>query len=439
NLKALGALLVNIHGQHEHQTLQSSAAQRQMLDARGGLSAPLTRVADAFDRWQALETEQTALQAARDQRDERMAFLTFQLDELNGLDPADGELAALAPEQARLANAERLVTGSDRAVSALADDDNTNALSLVAAAAREVGALSEFDPELKPVLALIDEAEVSISEAADSLRSYLTRIDMDPARLEVVEQRLADYQRLSRKHQVDGDALAGKRDALQQELEALRDADETLDALAAECDAARSALTKEASKLTKARQKAAKTFASEVTAGMQTLGMPGGQFDVALEPHSKVSRHGADQIRFLVSANPGQPLQPIQKVASGGELSRISLAIQVAAGRRDAVKCMIFDEVDSGVGGGVAEMVGRQMRALAESCQVLAVTHLPQVAGQAHAHHKVTKLTDGKTTRTGIQTLSRESRVEEIARMLGGVEITDVSLTHAREMIEAAG
>ena len=439
SLRELGALLVNIHGQHEHQNLQQSDAQRRMLDARGALSKQLTDMAKAYAAWQALEQERATLQTAREQRDERLAFVSFQLDELEALEPDAAELRSLGPEQARLANSERLAGGSHDAIAALADDGPGNALSLVARASRALQSIAAFDESLTPVIKMIDEAEVNISEAAESLRRYMADIEIDPGRQEVVEARLADYERLARKHQMDADALSDKLTELAQERDTLQNADAALDALAANCEAAREHATKVAAKLSRARRKAAKSFAIEVTDGMQTLGMPGGQFEVSVAESNRLTVHGSDNVLFNVSANPGQPLQPVHKVASGGELSRISLAIQVAAGRRDLIASMVFDEVDTGVGGAVAEMVGQQMRQLAEDCQVLAVTHLPQVAGQAHHHHKVAKLTDGKTTRTTIQSLDQAARVEEIARMLGGVSITDASRKHAQEMLRSAG
>lgn len=437
SLKTLGAMLVNIHGQHEHQSLQQSDAQRHMLDARGGLSKLVKNVASSYQQWHALQSELDELQTARDQRDDRIAYLRFQLEELVNLDLQENELQTLEPERLQLANAERLAENSSRAADALADDDNRNAQSLLAQANRDLAAIVEFDKRLVPIVSILDEAQVHVAEAADALRRYQADIDVDPKRQEFVEQRLADIQRLARKHHVEPSALVERTHELQAALKELENADATLEALEQNVLAAELAYKKTADKLSRARKKAAKPFAAEVEGGMQTLGMPGGQFEVECEPSAKMSKHGTDAIRFLVSANPGQPPQAIQKVASGGELSRISLAIQVAAGRRDAVGSMIFDEVDAGVGGAVAEMVGQQMRALAEQCQVLAVTHLPQVAGQAHHHHKVTKVTGKKTTTTGIETLSEDMRVEEIARMLGGKSITAVSRKHAKEMLAA--
>ncbi|MFK8053337.1 MAG: DNA repair protein RecN [Woeseiaceae bacterium] len=438
HLKTIGALLVNIHGQHEHQTLQQTDAQRQMLDARGGLTKPVVAVQKAFDRWQSLTHELDTLKEKRAQRDDRIAYLKFQLEGLQTLDLQAGEVSTLEPERLRLANAEQLATHSSEALDAISDDDQRNAQSLLANAARALSHIAAFDPALGPIVKMIDEAEVNISEAADALRRYHSDIDIDPARQEFVEQRLADIQSLARKHNVEPDALPGKTVSLTEELATLENADAAVDALIAQVEKSRAALDKAAATLSRARLKAAKPFANEVNAGMQQLGMPNGRFEVACEPRESVARHGSDRVQFLVSANPGQPLKPIQKVASGGELSRISLAIQVAAGRKDSVSTMIFDEVDAGVGGAVAEMVGQQMRLLAEQCQVLAVTHLAQVAGQAHHHFKVTKQTDGKATTTGIVALNQKSRVEEIARMLGGQSITDVTRKHAREMLKAA-
>lgn len=438
SLKAIGAMLVTIHGQHEHQTLQRNDQQRALLDHRGGLHKQLAAVAASHARWQQARDALETMRNAAEQRDEKLAFLEFQLSELDALNPTDDEYTLLAPERDRLANAGQLAEDGQSAMTALYDGDAANAQSLLAEAQRRVQAIHAIDPKVADIVALITEAEVSVSEAAESLRRYLDDIEADPARQEYVEQRLADLNSLARKHRIEPDALPDHSNRLREELAALRQADETLDGLSAECEKHLTALNKTAATLTKARRKAAGTFADEVTAGMQTLGMPGGRVEVSVLPNDSdvPQQHGQDRVQLLVSANPGQPPQPVGKVASGGELSRISLAIQVAAGRHDAVGSMIFDEVDAGVGGAVAEIVGQRMRELSQSgCQVLAVTHLAQVAGQANHHHKVIKITDGKSTHTRIDTLSNEDRVEEIARMLTGVDITDASREHAREML----
>ncbi|MEO0576035.1 MAG: DNA repair protein RecN [Pseudomonadota bacterium] len=438
SLKTIGALLVTIHGQHEHQTLQRNDQQRALLDHRGGLHKQLAAVADSHAIWRKAHDAFDAMREASEQRDEKLAFLEFQLAELDALNATADEHGQLVPERDRLANAGQLAEDGQSAITALYDGEPTNAQSHLAEAQRRIQAIHAIDPKVADIVALLSEAEVSVNEAAESLRRYLDDIEADPARQEYVEQRLADLQRLARKHHIEPDALPAHTDRLRQELTALQQADETLDALAADCQKHLAALKSTAAKLTRARRKAAKTFAAEVTKGMQTLGMPGGRVEVDVEPHDQDApqRHGQDRVQLLVSANPGQPPKPVGKVASGGELSRISLAIQVAAGRHDAVGSMIFDEVDAGVGGAVAEIVGQRMRELAQSgCQVLAVTHLAQVAGQANHHHKVVKITDGKSTHTRIDTLNDKDRVEEIARMLTGVDITDASREHAREML----
>ncbi|MEL6949502.1 MAG: DNA repair protein RecN [Pseudomonadota bacterium] len=439
SLRALGALLVAIHGQHEHQTLQQPERQRDMLDARGGLSRQRDSVAAAHATWESAETGLADLLAARAQREERLALLEFQLRELDAVAPEAGELDSLQPEHARLANAGRLAEGSNEALAALYDREPANVQGLLAEAARALQDIVAYDDSLAPAVTLVSEAEVSVAEAAEVLRRYAADIEADPVRLEQVESRIAALDALARKHSVDVAALPEHVSTLRAQRDQLADADQQIDALIAERDAARAALDKAADALTKARRKAAKAFATEVTTGMNGLGMPGGRFSVRVDDAGRdvPAAHGADRIVFEVSANPGQPPQPVSRVASGGELSRISLAIQAAAGRTDRLPCMIFDEVDSGVGGAVAEIVGREMRTLADACQVLAVTHLPQVAGQAHHHLRVSKMTDGKTTRTTIAPLRDDARVEEIARMLGGVDITDTSREHAREMLRA--
>jgi len=295
------------------------------------------------------------------------------------------------------------------------------------------------DPRLAKVVPMVDEATIQIREAARELSRYLETLDIDPARQEEVERRLAAIEELSRKHRVTAGELVGRASQLEGELAELDSADNNLSALKKQQAEALDAYRKLATQLSLARQAAARALSKDITARMQTLGMAGGRFliDVS-QPNGEPSLHGLDSIEFRVTANPGQPLRPLAKVASGGELSRLSLAVQVACSSKDT-RCMVFDEVDSGVGGAVAEIVGRELKALGFSGQTLCVTHLPQVAAQGHHQLRVSKLTDGKTTRTTISELTMDERVEEVARMLGGKEITGKAREHAREMLQMAG
>jgi len=437
-LRALGEMLVEIHGQHEHQTLTRRPVQRQLLDSYGGHQRELGAVAGAFTDWESTRVRLERLREANDNRDDRLDLLRYQVRELEGLGLEPGEAAALAAEHLRLSNVERLATAAGEAFQLVYDDESGSAQQRLARALQVLESITDVDPGLAGAARMIEEAEIQVTEAADDLRRYLSDLEVDPGRQEFVANRLASIRELSRKHGVDPDALEGKLDLLRAELGELEDTGEALDGLEKAVAAAEKAYRSAAKVLSGARRKAAQRLSEEITAAMHQLGMPGGRFlvDLASPDPDRFSVHGADTIEFLVTANPGQPPAPLSKVASGGELSRISLAIQVIATRAAERPCLVFDEVDAGVGGGVAEIVGRRLRELGRGQQVLCVTHLPQVASQSHHHIRVAKLTDGKRTRTTLARLGDDERVEELARMLGGVEITDTSRRHAREMIE---
>jgi DNA repair protein RecN (Recombination protein N) len=440
SLREAGDMLVDIHGQHEHQTLQRRGAQRALLDHRAGLAAQVAEVAARHADWKQADADLNALEALAGEGDSRLEFLRFQVDEIDALGLEPGELDALEVERGRLANAGKLAEGGHNALEALYDGEETNAQALLGEASRDITRLAELDGSLEPVAALIREAEVQVSEAADSLRHYLTDLNADPARRDEVENRLAAIQDVARKHRVEPAALPGLGERLQAEIDDLEQSGARLAELEARRRQCLDALNDRAAALSGARRAAAAEFAAAVTAVMQELGMPGGRFEVSVSANEEdvPGPAGRDRVEFLVSANPGQPAQPVARVASGGELSRISLAIQVASTGSFGVPVMVFDEVDSGVGGGIAEIVGQRLRELGDRCQVLCVTHLSQVASQAHRHHKVAKMTDGKSTRTRINTLDDDGRIEEIARMLGGIDITDTTREHAREMLQSA-
>jgi DNA repair protein RecN (Recombination protein N) len=366
--------------------------------------------------------------------------LSFQLHELDALALADGEVAELNAERQKLQNSGRLAEGVDTAMNNLFENDTGNANSLVADALRSLEALAEFDATLEPVVEMLTGANIQITEAAESLRRYGSSIDMDPGRRDWVEERLDSIQTLARKHRIDSVELHTLSDKLRAEHDELSHAEERGRDLEEQAEEAKIAFLECAKALSGARSKAAKSFAEAVTAAMHGLGMPGGVFEVAMTSLQDDAARpwGIDDIDFLISANPGQAPQPLARIASGGELSRMSLAIQVIASDGSAIPTMVFDEVDSGVGGGVAEMVGRRLQQLGATRQVLCVTHLPQVASLADQHFRINKVTDGKTTRTRIQVLGKEERIDELARMLGGVEITRKTLEHAAEMLAGA-
>ena len=437
SLKELGELLADIHGQHEHQSLLRREVQRELLDAYADHGADLARLGVLYREHKALCESLEQLRGAAQDRVARSELLRFHIQELEALAFEPGELAALEEEHGRLANAGRLLETCQRAVAALYEDE-VSATSLLGHAHAELADLVRFDPQLKALCELLDSALIQTREASDELRDYAERMDLDPARLNWIDQRLAAIQQLARKHRCKPDELPGLLDRSRQEFEQLEHADEHFDALERSIAQYAKDYGALASTVRRRRQKAAAELGEKISSTMRELGMPGGRFMISLEdlPADEFTRHGLDRIEFRVSANPGQPPLPLTKVASGGELSRISLAIQVIATHASPIPTLVFDEVDTGIGGGVAEVVGRQLRTLAERRQVLCVTHLPQVAAQAHQQCQVQKLTGDETTRTRIRRLTDSERVDEIARMLGGIEVTASTRAHAEEMIQ---
>ncbi len=439
-LKTLGELLLDIHGQHFHQSLGRRAVQRQLLDFFGELLDQRSATEAAYAEWQSLQERLDQLRAAEADRASRLDLLQFQLQELDSLELDEHELEALQAEREKLKHSGALADGVAASLQSLSEDDAANANSLLVDASRSLRAVAAFDSELEPIAELLDTATIQIAEARDALQRYGDSIDMDPARRDWVEERLDALQSAARKHRVSVADLPVLATQLRTEFDELTHAEERGQQLEQQVSDARAAYRKLAEQLSGRRKRAAKSFAAAVTEAMGGLGMPGGVFAVNITPlaDDAAKSWGIDDIEFLISANPGQPTMPLSRVASGGELSRMSLAIQVIASDGSAIPTMVFDEVDSGVGGRVAEMVGRRLRELGTNRQVLCVTHLPQVASLADQHFRISKVSDGKTTRTGVAALSREERIEELARMLGGVDITQKTIDHAAEMLAGA-
>jgi len=433
----VGALL-DVHGQHEFQSLVRGAAQRELLDRYGRLESLAEQVEIAHATWLALLNRQLEIETRLRDRDARLELLRFQTGELAALDLKTGEAAELASEAARLGNRGRLLEGTQLAAQLLYEGETDTAQAQLARAQAALKPLLGVDPALATIVPLLEEATIRVTEAARELGRYADGMDMDTARQATVEKRLAAAEELARKHRVPVGDLPQFRLELQNELAALESAEQDVATLRRQQTEALQVYRDQAAQLSTARTAAASTLGKEITARMQTLGMSGGRFQVEVSPHASAEpqAHGLDQIEFRVTANPGQPLRPLAKVASGGELARLSLAVQVAC-TADERRCMVFDEVDAGIGGAVAEVVGLQLRGLGARSQVLCVTHLAQVAAQGHHHLRVVKLTDGKTTRTSLTELSGQERVREVARMLGGAQITDKALAHAREMLAA--
>ncbi|NCA69961.1 MAG: DNA repair protein RecN [Sphingobacteriia bacterium] len=435
-LRELGNHLVDIHGQHAHQSLLRANAQRDLLDAYGGHGALAAAVASAHREYHALDQRLTRLEAASQERAERLDLLRYQIEDLAALGLGATEIESLDHEQRRLSHLGRLQECAARILQIL-DESEPSLGDQLRGARAELDELAAIDAVLAEPRDLLETAAIHAGEAAAALRHYLDGLEIDPAELAAVETRIAQIHDLARKYRVHPSALPEALAARRAELDTLTQDDLQLDDLRAARDSAWRAYLGHAESLSRSRAAAGERLERTVTAAMQQLGMAGGRFAVASEPllAERAGAGGLERIAFLVSANPGQPLQPLAKVASGGELSRISLGIQVATAECGSVPTLVFDEVDVGIGGGVAEIVGKLLRRLGDSRQVLCVTHLPQVAAQAHQQMRVRKETHAGQTHTHIETLDTIARVDEIARMLGGTRITERTRAHAREML----
>ncbi|MGB0867126.1 MAG: DNA repair protein RecN, partial [Granulosicoccaceae bacterium] len=435
SLRELGAKLVQILGQHEHQRLTDHHVQRRIVDACANHDAALKRLANCYRQWRETSDRLSQVLHHCDSRAQRIDLLSFQLQELEQLPISSEEIQALQAEHVRLGNAERLLSLAGEALQCSYEAEHSAHQNL-SVAVRAAESLAATDERASAVAELFNEALINLDEAATTLRDYASHVELDPARLSWVEEQLDTLQRLSRKHRCESHELPALRESIQAELNELQSSDSSTEELQQQASKLRSDYLRQAHKISAARAKAAKKLSDRVTKTMSALGMGGGKFVVELsDDPERASSAGIDRIELLVSANPGQSPRPLARVASGGELSRISLAIQMIASHYAPVPSMIFDEVDSGVGGGVAEIVGGQLRDLGERCQVMCVTHLPQVASQAHQHVAVRKVSDNNYTQTEPRLLDKNERIEEIARMLGGVKVTTKVRSHAREML----
>lgn len=435
-LSALASRLVEIHGQHEQQALLARPSQLALLDAFGRTAPEVAAVAGAAAAWSALLDEQQAL-LERGDVSERIDWLQHQFDELEGEDLTPGSIERLLADHRRQAHAGDLAAGCESALTSLTGTEGgapTEAIQQVRAALQRV---SEHEPRLAEVDGMLEAATIQLDEAAALLERIGSDLDVEPEGLQALERRLARVHDLARKHRVAPGALEAERERISAELRALRGAGERLEVLARDIEAARVRWREAADVLGGRRREAAATLSKATTTLIGGLGMDGGRFEIQIEPveGDRPDPQGAERAEFLVAANPGQPARPLRKVASGGELSRISLAIEVAAQGLDTVPTMVFDEVDSGIGGAVADIVGRQLRSLAGSRQVLCVTHLAQVAAQGHGHYRVSKAAHDGITRSHVQPLDDAQRGEELARMVGGAEVTGEALAAARRLL----
>jgi DNA repair protein RecN (Recombination protein N) len=432
-LREAGEQLIDIHGQHAHQSLLRADAQRDLLDSHAGLGKQAEEVSVAFKAWQTLHRRRLQLEQNAGEVAAERELLSFQRRELETLNFAGNEWVSLQSDHARLSHAASLLETAQFGVEMLSESDTACLAQLNALTVRLRSGL-EFDTELQSTLTMLESAQNELQEAVYALRHYQQKLDTDPQQLRQQEQRMADVVEAARKYRVPPEQLPEVLAGIVARLDELG-GNADLAELAKQDEAARAAYRDAANKLSEARITAAETLSVEITGAMQTLAMQGGKFSVALLPLNEGNAHGMEMVEFQVAANPGSPLRSLAKVASGGELSRISLAIQVAASRAASVPTLIFDEVDSGIGGRVAEIVGSLLKQLGKRHQVMCVTHLPQVAAQADAQWQVSKAAHAGKTLSSIRVLEKAERIEEIARMLGGVKITETTRKHAAELL----
>ncbi|MFK4753143.1 DNA repair protein RecN [Oceanobacter antarcticus] len=439
DLRELSQHLIEVHSQHAHQRLLEKDAPRQILDAFGNLKPLATTVADYFQQWQQLHKRLRQLQEESSEIQAQRQLLSYQVEELRELAIGATELADLELEHKRLANAESMLLGGQQALAASTGDDSDGqgAAQMAWIAYQQLARIDDQHSSLVEARDLMQQAQILLEEAGNSLRHYLDQVDINPHRLQQVEQRLSDIFSMARKHQIQPIHLYDHWQQQEATLAELSLSDEDLAELQARVITFENRYITEAQTLSKARINAATRLDADVCSQFDAMALGRTHFETRIEPLSAAEsgKQGLDQIQFMVQTNPGMPAGPLAKVASGGELSRISLAIQVVTAATSDISCMIFDEVDVGIGGGTAERVGRLMRSLGERGQVMCVTHQPQVAAQAHQHFLVSKISGDEYTHTRIQELGDTQRTREVARMLGGVDITLSTMNHAEEML----
>ena len=436
-LKALGQQLLNIHGQHAHQLLLKPEHQLTILDAYAGHHELLDQTRSTFSQWRQQHHELQKLKTEQEQRQSRRQLLEYQVEELDEFALGEQEFAEIEQEHSRLANGSEIIEQCQGCLDLLYDNEEITIAGLLTSVTDKLEKLTDLDASLQPIATLLQEAVIQVQESHHELRHYLERLEIDPERFNTLEQRLSRTMELARKHHVRPTELYTLHQQLRQELDSLTQDEERLDTLQQALTQSRDSYQQAAQRLSASRVRHANELATLITEKIQALSMPDGQLQIRVQElaQSSPSALGQDQIEFLVTTNPGQPLQPLAKVASGGELSRISLAIQVITAQRVATPTLIFDEVDVGISGPTAAIVGELLRELGRSTQVLVVTHLPQVAGQGHQHLFVSKQSDGKSTETLMQSLDTQGRLDELARLLGGNQITANTRANARELL----
>ncbi|KIP98559.1 MULTISPECIES: DNA repair protein RecN [Pseudomonas] len=440
DLKALGELLIDIHSQHEHQSLLKADTHRRLLDEYANAQELARQVHLAAQRWKQTRSELERLASQGDEQRARHQLLSYQLEELENLGLGDNELEQLEQDHKALTNAEGLLAACRQVIEQCSESDAGNVLSALTNSLSRLSGVQGQPGALNEAANLLASAQIQVEEAVGELNRFLDHFEADPQRQQQLEERLDTIYTLARKHRIHPSELPAMQQQLFDELEGLNADDQATERLSEELASYGRHYQEKAAELSARRHKAAGKLSKAVEKEMQTLGMPGGRFSIQLQENisSEPNANGLEQVEFLVSANPGQPIKALAKVASGGELSRISLAIQVITAQTSRVPTLVFDEVDVGIGGPTAEVVGQLLRRLGNRGQVLTVTHLPQVAAQGHQHLFVHKVRGNNATRTAVSKLSDAQRVEEIARMLGGIDLTEESLAHARKLVSNA-
>ena len=435
-LKTLGAMLIDIHGQHEHQNLLSAHKQIDLLDAYAHHPKLLENTQLAYKNWQGFKKSLTELQEAQADVQSKLELLNFQKHEFDEVKPQHGEYETLSEEQNQLSHANEIKQACEKAYQSI--EEEQGAVDALNHAIQQLQDIVSYNPSLAATIEQLNSSLIEIQEASSEIYRQAEHIELDPMQLQDTEERLASLFGLAKKYQLEPEQLLEKHQQIEQELNLLENSGTSLEQLKKQVKIAASEYEKQAKLLTQSRKKAAVQLTKVVTNGMHNLGMENGLFSIQLESISTPASKGLDKATFMVTANKGQPLQALSKVASGGELSRISLAIQVATSEVASLPTLIFDEVDVGIGGGIAEVVGEKMQTLGLTKQVLSITHLPQVASHGHQHLFIQKKTENEQTTTKVSVLSENSRVEELARMLGGKDLTEQSRKHALEMLVSA-
>ena len=439
SLKSLGDLLVDIHGQHFHQSLCKKNVQRDLLDHFGGLSVTKNKIKRIFNEWKELSDKLAKMIEGNTNKEDRIDLLSFQLKELDELALKSGEYDSLNSEFKKISNIEKINKGINSLIDCLQSNEITNVERMLNDSIKNIDMLATFDNSLEETKNLLSEAEINVSEAIGNLSRYGESIDYDNQKSREIEERINTIISLSRKHRADPDELIDTKIQIEKELNALNNSQSSIDEAERHLSGLRKKYDDLASELTKKRSDTAKKLSRLVANSMNELGMAGGVFEAEITASNNISQHGIDDITFHISANPGQKPQPLSNIASGGELSRMSLAIQVITSNGTNIPSMIFDEVDSGIGGAIAEVVGNKLKDLGQNKQVLCVTHLAQVASKGKSHLRINKLTDNKKTKIYATQLNPDERIEEIARMIGGIELTEKTREYAKEMLALKG